>query len=495
MRLSSALKAAIGILAILTAGIAQAQQAVLTADTQINSSAPNTNYGSGTTLSISSTISTLMSFSLSSYLPSGTTASQVLSARLIVFPDHLTTAGEVYLYPVTGSWSEGTVTYTNKPAIASSALTSVDFGSNNSFHDFTITSLVKTWITTPSSNYGIELRASGSTSLTLDSKENTSTSHPAILQILLASPAGPEGPTGPKGATGATGPTGPKGPTGPQGPAGGGLAKVTHDGNLDGSGTSSSPLTLASSISLTGQISAGGSVSGANQSTQFGVGVEGDDYSNDGVGVRGLSFEVSDPSYGYGMVAEGPTGIYASGDPDAGHFQGDVYVSGTLSKAGGSFKIDHPLDPENEYLSHSFVESPDMMNIYNGNVVTDGSGTATVTMPDWFESLNRDFRYQLTPIGQFAQAMVASEISNGKFVIRTDKGNVRVSWQVTGIRQDAWANAHRIPVEQQKTTADKGHYLHPELFGHDAELAIGARPRSTPFKKSAQSASAPNPAP
>ena len=121
-----------------------------------------------------------------------------------------------------------------------------------------------------------------------------------------------------------------------------------------------------------------------------------------------------------------------------------------------SFKIDHPLDPANKYLSHSFVESPDMMNIYNGNVVTDGNGDALVPLPEWFETLNRDFRYQLTVIGQFAQAIVANKVANNQFSIKTDKPNVEVSWQVTGIRQDAWANAHRIPVEEEKERAASG---------------------------------------
>ena len=66
---------------------------------------------------------------------------------------------------------------------------------------------------------------------------------------------------------------------------------------------------------------------------------------------------------------------------------GNVSVTGTLSKGSGSFKIDHPLDPKNKYLYHSFVESPDMMNIYNGNITTDANGFATVEMPDWFEAL------------------------------------------------------------------------------------------------------------
>jgi trimeric autotransporter adhesin len=144
---------------------------------------------------------------------------------------------------------------------------------------------------------------------------------------------------------------------------------------------------------------------------------------------------------------------------------GDLNVDGTLIKSAGSFKIDDPIDPGEKYLSHSFVESPDMMNIYNGNVVTDEKGFATVEMPEWFEALNGDFRYQLTTVGQFAQAMVAAEIQNGKFTIQTDKPNVKVSWQVTGVRHDAWANAHRIPTEELKPADERGHYMHPELFG------------------------------
>src|SRR5580658_3116487 len=150
-----------------------------------------------------------------------------------------------------------------------------------------------------------------------------------------------------------------------------------------------------------------------------------------------------------------------------------VAVVGTLSKGGGSFMIDHPLDPANKYLYHSFVESPDMKNIYDGTITTDGAGLATVTLPDWFEALNRDFRYQLTVIGQFAQAIVASEISGNQFSIRTDKPDVKVSWQVTGIRQDAFANANRIPVEVEKAPADRGRYLYPEVIGAPQTARIG----------------------
>lgn len=158
----------------------------------------------------------------------------------------------------------------------------------------------------------------------------------------------------------------------------------------------------------------------------------------------------------------------------AGDFTGNVAVSGTLSKGGGSFKIDHPLDPANKYLLHSFVESPDMMNIYNGNIVTDAQGRATIELPEWFEALNRDFRYQLTVIGEFAQAVVSRKVEQNRFEIRTSSPKVEVSWQVTGIRQDAWAEQNRIPVELDKAAAEKGRFLHPEAHGLPASKRIGA---------------------
>jgi hypothetical protein len=212
-------------------------------------------------------------------------------------------------------------------------------------------------------------------------------------------------------------------------------------------------------------------VAGINDSTGYGVWGEADGSALDGVhgissnasgsGVAGVNFNGGDGVFG---------GTYNGGY--SGFFGGDVHVNGNLSKGGGSFKIDHPLDPANKYLYHSFVESPDMMNIYNGNVTTDERGDAMVQLPDWFETLNRDFRYQLTVIGQFAQAIVASEIVRGHFAIKTDKPNVKVSWQVTGIRQDPWANAHRIPVELLKPERERGFYLHPELYGAPVEKSV-----------------------
>lgn len=124
-----------------------------------------------------------------------------------------------------------------------------------------------------------------------------------------------------------------------------------------------------------------------------------------------------------------------------------------------------------------------MKNIYDGTVTTDASGYATVTLPEWFEALNKDFRYQLTVIGDFAQAIIAKEIQNNQFAIRTDKPNIKVSWQVTGIRHDAFAEKNRIPVEEYKKGEDVGKYLYPEAYGLSETMGIDYKHRAEMEKR------------
>jgi len=198
------------------------------------------------------------------------------------------------------------------------------------------------------------------------------------------------------------------------------------------------------------------------------AGVKGTSTSVDGTGVwgegggRGL--------FGFSENGSGVVAFSRSGR--AGFFDGRVVVTGFLEKRGGGFKIDHPQHPAEKYLVHSFVESPDMKNIYDGIVTTDARGEAVVTLPDYFEALNRDFRYQLTVIGAFCQAIVASKVKDNRFMIKTDKPDVEVSWQVTGIRHDAWAEANRPQVEQDKRATERGFYLDPTLFGQSEERRI-----------------------
>ncbi|ABF40336.1 hypothetical protein Acid345_1334 [Candidatus Koribacter versatilis Ellin345] len=205
----------------------------------------------------------------------------------------------------------------------------------------------------------------------------------------------------------------------------------------------------ADAASIFAESSTSIALEGISEAASFATGVYGEAFGSTSRGVEGYS----DTGY-------------------AGYFNGNVYVSGSVSKSGGSFKIDHPLDPANKYLSHSFVESPDMMNIYNGIAVLDARGEAVVTMPEWFEALNRDFRYQLTSMGAFMPVYVAEEISGNRFKIAGGKPGKKVSWQVTGIRHDAWANANRIPVEEEKAGEERGTYVHPQLFGQPESAGV-----------------------
>ncbi len=209
-----------------------------------------------------------------------------------------------------------------------------------------------------------------------------------------------------------------------------------------------------SASGVVGRSQSAAGVSGESQAAQ-GIGVAGT--SKSGTGVQGES-EIGIGIAGVSKDGRGVVGISDSGF--AGFFLGNVKVVGTLEKQAGSFKIDHPLDPENKYLCHSFVESPDMLNVYNGNATLDGNGESMVALPDWFEALNKDFRYQLTAIGAPGPNLyIAEEIQQNRFKIAGGVPGARVSWQVTGVRQDAYANAHRIQVELLKEAGELDRHL------------------------------------
>ncbi len=176
-------------------------------------------------------------------------------------------------------------------------------------------------------------------------------------------------------------------------------------------------------------------------------------------------------------AAKDCTALYASsaggtGNPLAAYFNGKVVINGTIAVSDKHFKIDHPLDPANKYLVHANVESDEVKNLYNGIVETDAAGLAEVRLPDWFQVLNTDYRYQLTVIGSFSRAIIAQEISNNTFTIKTDAPNVRVSWQVTGNRQDPYILAHPLVVEPLKPASEKGKYLNPVEWGMDPKMGI-----------------------
>jgi hypothetical protein len=203
-------------------------------------------------------------------------------------------------------------------------------------------------------------------------------------------------------------------------------------------------------------------------------GVKGQSYS--GLGVVGVSTVSSGGVFqgaGTSLVGEDPT--QHCSNCYAGYFGYDVNVNGTLYANAKSFKIDDPLDPANKYLIHTSVESPDMLDIYRGHVTLDAQGSAWVQMPDYFQALNMDFDYQLTPIGKAQPNLyVAQEIKDNKFQISGGAPSAKVSWQVTGVRHDPYAEANRTPVEQAKSPQEQGLYLHPELYNQPASKGVNS---------------------
>jgi hypothetical protein len=185
-------------------------------------------------------------------------------------------------------------------------------------------------------------------------------------------------------------------------------------------------------------------------------------------GVRGVAGQgPGGPDSWAGVHGVGGAGPPAPGFPAsfAGLFDGAVQingnlsVSGTVTKGGGAFQIDHPLDPTNKYLVHSFVESPDMKNIYDGVAVANALGEVTVELPEYFDALNKNFRYQLTPIGAPTPNLhVKQELIENRFTIAGAAPGQRVCWQVSGTRKDAWALANPIVVEREKPKSERRHF-------------------------------------
>jgi hypothetical protein len=230
------------------------------------------------------------------------------------------------------------------------------------------------------------------------------------------------------------------------------------------------------------------------------IGVFGETFTT-GIGVYGLNNSGGTGVYGYSGSGAGIVGYSGNGygiygfsgsaNGYAAYLDGRVYIRGPLSKPGGQFKIDHPLDPANKYLCHSFVESPDMKNVYDGVISLDDKGEAEIELPDWFSALNKDFRFQLTAIGsprpnlyiaeQISDTTTTSNYSDGssnnnnnnsRFKIAGGTSGMEVSWQVTGIRKDPWANANPIEVEEDKSNEERGYYIHPDLYSQPEEKGI-----------------------
>jgi hypothetical protein len=171
-------------------------------------------------------------------------------------------------------------------------------------------------------------------------------------------------------------------------------------------------------------------------------------------------------------------GVYgenSTGATNAGYFAGHVQINGGCTGCAGPslLQIDDPLDPAHKYLQHSSVASSQQLDLYSGNVRTNGKGFATVHMPNWFQALNRSFRYQLTSLSGLQQVAVAKEMQDNRFTIQSQKPHAKVSWQVSAVRHDRYANANPTRVIAAKPKVEQGKYVHPELYGKPRTDGIG----------------------
>jgi len=194
-------------------------------------------------------------------------------------------------------------------------------------------------------------------------------------------------------------------------------------------------------------------------------------YGNSVSGYASAAVGMYDTVDGMHSFAANTYSKVSAGNSNSVAFNGEAATSsgqlrcGILAKAGGSFSIDHPLEPGGRILNHYFVESPDMSNLYSGSVVLSGNGRAEVRLPEYFDVLNRNPRVQLTGVGSPDAVYVAEDVSGNRFAIGGKPGT-KVYWLVTGDRKDQSAEIIRamMPVEQPKTGALARRMLDDDLL-------------------------------
>jgi predicted flap endonuclease-1-like 5' DNA nuclease len=190
------------------------------------------------------------------------------------------------------------------------------------------------------------------------------------------------------------------------------------------------------------------------------------------------------PKYGVLGTASGDGGskygVFGSaggtGTNYAGYFAGNVRVTGTLSKGGGTFLIDHPLDPLNKVLRHNFVESPENLCLYRGKVKLDDRGQAVVSMPEYFAALTKqnEATVILTPLGKKPfPASYTWKRGHEAFTI-FGEAEAAVSYLVLADRDDPVIKQLAKPVEEEKSASEKGRLLYPEAYGYPKEQGIDA---------------------
>lgn len=240
---------------------------------------------------------------------------------------------------------------------------------------------------------------------------------------------------------------------------------------------------------VTAASTADAAVRGNNLRTTGGIGVEGVGFNGvsgqtnyrEGYGVFGQNFDLTGPltansvgvgGVGYiGVIGQSNDAVNGGGIASLDNIiaLGDLVVSGTKN-----FRIDHPQDPANKYLNHFSIESNEVLNIYRGTAAFDQNGQAVIQLPAWFDAVNKNASYQLTPIGGYAPIFIAEKIKDGRFVIAGGTSGMEVSWAVYAERNDPYLQQHpeARQVEEVKPERETGKYLRPDLYNQPAEKGI-----------------------
>lgn len=224
---------------------------------------PGVRHGADPSLRVNSSNTGFLQFSLLKSLPRGVDDTDIDKAILKLFIGDVNTAGTLTIRQVNQAWQETTIPAAGiAPALDAGKKTfRVSQGYAGRWVEFDITELVKDWVMLPATNNGLALTVEGASLLdaVIDSKENTATSHQAVLDVVLNTKGatgatgakGDTGPSGAKGDTGATGPigapgatgakgakgaTGPKGDTGATGPSGADLTKLKNEITVSAAG-------------------------------------------------------------------------------------------------------------------------------------------------------------------------------------------------------------------------------------------------------------------
>ncbi len=217
----------------------------------------------------------------------------------------------------------------------------------------------------------------------------------------------------------------------------------------------------------------GSAIVGQNRSNNITGTVSVGDFAYTGTDVtdhRGVS-GASNPAAGWGIGVLGTGGWYG------------VFSIGNSGATGvKSFTIDHPDDPEHKILRHFSIESNEVLNIYRGTEIFNENGNATVILPEYYHSINKNASYQLTPIGaSMPNVFIEKEIENGQFIISGGIPNKKVSWTVTAERNDPYLkqNPEQRKVIIEKTRSRKGKYLTPELYNQPKEKGMFYKDRNS----------------